>query len=1617
MGILRALFGELRWVRPKWLRQIGHRRFLIGIGVTALLAASVVAALKIYESLPKPARVVARVIAPGITPVVNDELKPLPLTINFSVRPDPRIRVITVDSVARIDLVGQTIAEGISLQPAINGEWRWENQSRLSFSPTEDWQAGQDYIVRYDQSLFAENLILADDQVSFTTSEFSVAIDELIFYQDPVERSLRKVVATLSFTHPVDADSLQQHLSFSMREPGATVNASAQNVEYEITYDTNRRKAFVHSAPIDIPPQETYLTLHLTENLAPASGPSRFDRELLQNVLIPDVARYFRVSSVKSIIARNDDDEPEQTLTFELTDRVNTDNLQEKITAYVLPTELTMNGQSVTNKHWQVAREVTAEVLTQAEEFDIDLNPAENDASQLHSAAIDLPEGSYVYLKIDAGLQSEGDFVLSRPYDTVFLAQSYPKEATVAQSGALLPLTSSHRLTFLSRGVDTLKIELGRLIDSQVNHLASQTSGDIKSPYFNNYLFDEDNVTVRNTRFIDLNVDHPKKAVYSSLDLSELLSDGGYYFVTVQGWDKALEQPIGSLDKRFILITDLGLLVKSNADSTQDVFVHSINTGLAISGARVALLGKNGVPIIERTTAIDGHASMPATNTFEREKTPTVFLVRLGQDSIFMPYARNGRMLQYSRFDVGGEFIQRGADADRLKAQVFTDRGLYRPGDSAKLASIVKRDDWASLGDLPLVLNVRDPRGQTVMDKHLRLPDDGFLEEEFATEAASPTGNYNATLYLIEEQERRRTIGSTTFKVEEFLPDRLRIRSIISGQKPLGWLKPGELVCEVSLENLFGTPAESRRVTGDLMLVPSGIRMNRYPGYVFVDPLRESGSAVQPVNQALAPTVTNQEGIAQLPLDLGQYDKGIYRLTVFTEGFEEGGGRSVKAQASVMMSPLDYLIGFKTDTDLSFIDKESEHSVEFLAVDSNADSMALDELTLSVVEERYVSTLVRRPNGTYAYQSILKEEPVFTESYSLADGGSQYTLPTDRAGTFAVKISDNDGLVFSKVRYTVVGARNLAGDLERNAELVLALNGTSFNSGEEIEMEITAPYTGTGLITIERDRVFAHKWFQSDTNTSVQTIRVPRDLEGNAYINVAFVRDLDSPEVFVSPLSYAVAPFSINRAARTVEIDLDTPELVRPGEELNITYSASRRSRMIIYAVDEGILQVAKYNMPDPLGFFLRKMALQVSTFQMVDLILPDFDAYDSSASPSGGEAAGLAGRNLNPFRRKTEAPIAFWSGIVESGPEEKAFSFTVPDYFNGQLRIMAVAVADAALGSSSETTIVRGPFVITPNVLTAAAPGDEFDVTVGLANNLQGSGENAAIELSVSASEHLEMVGTNQISLQIDEGREGRAKFRVRARDSLGSASLEFEARSGNETARLRATLSVRPSVAYVATVAAGTGTDDPLTLQFERSLYDQFAKQSAAASASPLILTDGLLGYLDAFPHACAEQIVSKVFPQIGFLGNQDYAVDESKIRESFDETIRKLRSRQNSDGGFLFWSSSSEPADFPTVYIMHFLTDAGALSLSVPRDMLNSGLGFLRQIAAREVRTVVDARLRSYAIYVLTRNGNVTTNYLTNLHEYLDLQHADDWRSDLTAAYLAASYEMLQQSTLGG
>ncbi len=244
-----------------------------------------------------------------------------------------------------------------------------------------------------------------------------------------------------------------------------------------------------------------------------------------------------------------------------------------------------------------------------------------------------------------------------------------------------------------------------------------------------------------------------------------------------------------------------------------------------------------------------------------------------------------------------------------------------------------------------------------------------------------------------------------------------------------------------------------------------------------------------------------------------------------------------------------------------------------------------------------------------------------SEKIAVAAGGLHYPLPTNDPGDYVLELRDDKNRVVSKLRFSVVGQGQIARSLEKNAELQIKLDRKQYNPGEDIAISIIAPYAGSGLITIEREKVYTYSWFQTNTPSSIQHIRLPENFEGSGYINVAFVRALDSKEIFVSPLSYGVVPFTANVEKRRLKIDIDSAATVKPGDALHIGYKTDRPSKIVVFAVDQGILQVTDYKTPNPLAYFFRKCALGVETAQIVDLIIPEFSLL-RSLSASAGTAA-----------------------------------------------------------------------------------------------------------------------------------------------------------------------------------------------------------------------------------------------------------------------------------------------------------------------------------------------------------------------------------------------------------
>ena len=244
---------------------------------------------------------------------------------------------------------------------------------------------------------------------------------------------------------------------------------------------------------------------------------------------------------------------------------------------------------------------------------------------------------------------------------------------------------------------------------------------------------------------------------------------------------------------------------------------------------------KTASPSQTATTDSNGHCTFGSVEKSTREKTPVAFVARNGDDVSFIPYDREDRQLNFSRFDIDG------ADSvlpENLDAFVFTERGVYRPGDDVHIGIVVKQRNWnGKLRGLPIETEVVDARDHPVQTRKINLPDSGFTELTYQTANESPTGLYIFNVYLVKNSKRSTLLGSTTANVKEFLPDRMKIETRLSQNAPRGWIQPKEMRAAVVLANLYGTPATDRKVTARLELAPSAFSFSEFPSYVFFDPL------------------------------------------------------------------------------------------------------------------------------------------------------------------------------------------------------------------------------------------------------------------------------------------------------------------------------------------------------------------------------------------------------------------------------------------------------------------------------------------------------------------------------------------------------------------------------------------------------------------------------------------------------------------------------------------------------------------------------------------------------------------------------------------------------------
>ncbi|SET48652.1 alpha-2-macroglobulin family protein [Thorsellia anophelis] len=1675
-AILKPIIGQINWQIPNWwthcvnifnkCEQNAKKHALKIFIAMIVLSLTAFGACYLYvQEQNRPAPIPPVTI--NITEVKYDVYKPsYPyddkqyLEINFT-----DTNGYGAVSAAPIDKVGLAITEGIEIVPNLKGEWRWISDHYLKFTADENFVLGKEYTINLNPSkLLAENTQLANKEdlsTSFTMPYFYTEITDKTLSHNP-ETNERNAIFTVNFPVPVDKNSFEKNIDLTIHYPNNKKNKLTYTVEYDSEYQT---VAYIKSQGIPLTDETGNLVLTLNKDIKGATHSLAQPDKQTGSLSIPD--RFGLILSEVRAETVTDGLKDKQLLNVIFNDPIKQEDFNKAVTIWLLPKFPTNFSQ----KKIQEWLDAGYENFNYSDETisDADLNEKitfkrpefEDDSPQIaFPLVIDAPANRWVYVQIKSrDLKSANGYFMRNDSSSIVMTNSLSKKLTFTSEGSILPLSGEKKLGITTRNHPGAQVELYRIRPEQLQHFVFHKSSEFDSWLEYDYDYDSDQLAPRLgdyfTKFIQFNTYKSENVLFDSIDFKNFLSQDqshprGVFIVKLRPWSgesdeiqPTLAAPFKDLDwldydwytrsnqidgaipkeavtdERVIVVTDIGIITKRNIDQTWHLFAQSISKNTPIANAKVSVIAVNGSTLLSATTDETGHVHLPSLAHFVHEQKPSHFLVESSGDFSFLPvFYSHDRMLDFSRFDIGGESHAR--DKKQLSSHLFSDRGVYRPGDTINIGLITKSADWTqSLAGIPLQVEIYDPRYVNVATKHITLDEVGLNEISYTTAENSPTGEWRIELLVPydkeDEDSNLQLLNSISVNVKEFEPDRLKVDVKLSNKtKNKGWISPNTLSAEVNVLNLFGTPAEERRVTSELTLKPIYPYFDSYSQFQFYENTPNRDGVVEQLMEQL----TDESGHVSIPLNLDSYAPGTYQMNVLVEAFEAGAGRSVAATSHALVSPYEYLVGFKNDQNLSFINQASDVKINLIAINPELAKIELKGLSAELYEQKYLSVLAQDRSGAYRYESKLKEIMVEQTDFEITNEGTFFALNTQKAGDYVLVVKDDSGRVLNRINYTVAGNADISRDLNRNAELRVKLDKSTYKRGEPITLSISAPYAGSGLIAIERDKVYSWKWFKSDSNSTVQTITLPEDidLEGNAYVTVQFIRDINSPEVFMSPLSYAALPFKISLDDRRSEFNVTAPKKLKSGQTLSMEVTTDSPQRIILFAVDEGILQVARYKLADPLDTFFKKRALEVKSAEILSLILPEFSKLNAYIAAAGGDGADLMDLHLNPFKRKRDKPVAYWSSIV-TVDGKKTFEYELPDYFNGNIRIMAVSVSDSTMGIAQTSTIVRDDVILVPNAPTTVAPGDEFEISVGISNNLE-SDKATDMLINLETSSELTILGEPIQKLSINSNRESFVTYRLRANDELGGALINFNAEYLDETGeanKIKRTIgvSVRPTEPFRTQIQMGRMDGKTQSVSDIRSVYPNFAQNDAKASYSPLIFTSGLSKYLDNYPHLCTEQIVSRAIPLAvqrqypEFSAVSDIATMDVKL----DEIVKILQTRQNSEGAFGLWQIQQNPDPYLTVHAVTYLLEAQDANIAIPNSMLNQANNYLRQLAENDrLTSLVDLRIRANAAYLLARQGEVVTSQVTSIEDRFSKYYYND-QADLTAFYLAATYKLLK------
>lgn len=1201
------------------------------------------------------------------------------------------------------------------------------------------------------------------------------------------------------------------------------------------------------------------------------------------------------------------------------------------------------------------------------------------------------PDKSYeVSLKAGLGPSPQRWTLKTRPLEA---------GASFTASGMVLPLRDELRLPISAVNVDEVNIDFFR-VDAEYlprflaeyrpgagmgNWELEQITKRAKRVFSGRYALELD-ANRRETRLI--NVKEPQ------------LAEAGVYF--------AVMSPLGNYDWRkettYFAVSDMGLSARRYRDELE-VFVSSLASADPLKDVQLSLLDEKGNRLQVQTTDPQGH------RRFDQVQGARLLLAEQGKHLAVLRL--DGAALDLSTFDLGTQPWQ----AQQL--YLFSGRDLYRPGERLDSEILLKGQDGQLLPGMAVELEVKQPDGQLLEQKRL-LPDSlGAAHYGLRLPDDAPLGRWTINL--------KTAAGSRfewPFLVEEFLPERLKLQL---GKGPDGEVTSLDAVLTLPLQGdyLYGAPASATKAKAEVKISRATMPFTQWQEFTLGDVLlAEQAKDLEPLNLTL-------DAQGQGTFSLADELDGVRALgpleVAYRVSLSEPGGRAVNRSRTQYGWPAgSQWPALKADFVADRVEGGKPLPFQILNLDDKGQPVAGAVKVRLVNEYRdYYWHYADGEGWKYEFNS----QPYLEQEQTLQLDGKGPTPLTLQlaAGWYRLEVENSQGHQ-SSLRVEIGSyAWGGGGEQARPDKIAITLDKRAYQAGDKAKVTLVAPRPGKGLLLVEDGDGL--RWWQrielkgagGDAKDARGEFEIPVSPEWQRH-DLHISAQIAAPDSASKPSgkqqgqslrSVGLVPLTLDREARRLPLTLSAPDKAVPLTRLEVTAISTPNSqgRVVLAAVDRGVLNISDYHPLDPFEIFFGRKRFSQDLFDNYGQVIPPQDGKLARLN-YGGDRAPL--KKGGALESRVEI-AALWSGEVSFDESGKAvIPLDLPN-FNGELALMALAWNEQQVGEAERAVKVVAPLVAEIGWPRFGARGDETRALVQLRNM---SGEDQTLSLAWTLNGGLKANGELPGTLSIKNGEEQWLTLPLTVTGASGVASLQLAA-SGKDFAisrdwslPLRSPWPAETRQRYQMLAPGQQMSFAPAELVgLDRANLQGLLSLSGTPPWDPVAQWQALADY----PYACLEQTLSRAWPYLLTTADEraawskpaegKKAASEADVQRALLQRLQRL---QLPSGGFGLWDGRSDEEQWLTAYAADYLLARKEAGDAVPEAMLNQALNRLQsyltdsQYGERWSSAPEHSRLayQAYSAYVLARVGKAPLATLRLVWE----QQADHTRSGLPLLHLS-------------